>query len=306
MLNAMNVPQGSVKVTAGGRQLTEGSDFTVDYTLGRVTIINQGILESGTPIKISLENNSLFNIQTKTLVGSHFDYKISDDFNVGATILNLTERPLTQKVNIGDEPISNTIWGLNTSYRTQSRLLTRLVDALPLIQTKEPSEVSFVGEFADLIPGHSRAIQKEGNAFIDDFEGSETSLDMKSFAAWSISSTPKGYFPEADKINDLSYGYNRAKLSWYVIDPLFLRNNSLTPDNIKNDPNLQSSHYVREIFEKDIFKNKETPNNIPTNISVLNLAYYPTDRGPYNYDYTRCQPRRQPEEPGRPLGRYHA
>ena len=126
-----------------------------------MTIINQGILESGTPIKISLENNSLFNIQTKTLVGSHFDYKVSDDFNVGATILNLTERPLTQKVNIGDEPISNTIWGLNTSYRTESRLLTRLVDALPLIETKEPSEVTFVGEFADLVPGHSRAMQKK-------------------------------------------------------------------------------------------------------------------------------------------------
>ncbi|HYW94041.1 MAG TPA: cell surface protein SprA, partial [Bacteroidales bacterium] len=286
MLNAMNVPQGSVKVTAGGRQLNEGSDFTVDYTLGRVTIINQGILESGTPIKISLENNSLFNIQTKTLIGSHFDYKISDDFNVGATILNLTERPLTQKVNIGDEPISNTIWGLNTSYHTQSRLLTRLVDALPLIETKEPSDVTFVGEFADLVPGHSRAIQKEGNAYIDDFEGSETSLDMKSFAAWSISSAPEGYFPNAEKINDLSYGYGRAKLAWYVIDPLFLRDNSLTPDFIKNNPDLQSSHYVREVYERDIFKNKETPNNIPTNISVLNLAYYPTQRGPYNYDFT--------------------
>ncbi len=290
MLNAMNVPQGSVKVTAGGRLLSEGSDYTVDYTLGRVTIINQGILESGTPIRVSLENQSLFNIQTKTLVGSHFDYKISDDFNIGATVLNLTERPLTQKVNIGDEPISNTIWGLNTSYRTQSRLLTRLVDALPLIETKTPSEVSFVGEFADLVPGHSRAIKKEGNAFIDDFEGSETSLDMKSFAAWSISSTPRGYFPEAEKINDLSYGYGRAKLAWYVIDPLFLRNNSLTPDHIKSNPDLQSSHYVREIFEKDIFKNKETPNNIPTNISVLNLAYYPTQRGPYNYDYQDVNP----------------
>ncbi|MGC9341096.1 MAG: cell surface protein SprA, partial [Bacteroidales bacterium] len=148
MLNAMNVPQGSVNVTAGGRQLTEGVDFTVDYTLGRVTIINQGILESGTPIKISLESNSLFNIQTKTLIGSHFDYKISDDFNIGATIMNLTERPLTQKVSIGDEPISNTIWGLNTSYRTESQFLTTLVDKIPLIDTKEPSSITFTGEFA--------------------------------------------------------------------------------------------------------------------------------------------------------------
>ncbi|MBE0653622.1 MAG: cell surface protein SprA, partial [Bacteroidales bacterium] len=290
MLNAMNVPQGSVNVTAGGRQLTEGVDFTVDYTLGRVTIINQGILESGTPVRISLESNSLFNIQTKTLIGSHFDYKVSDDFNIGATIMNLTERPLTQKVNIGDEPISNTIWGLNTSYRTESQFLTSLVDKIPLIDTKAPSTITFTGEFAHLIPGHSKAIEKEGNSYIDDFEGSETTIDLKSFSAWSLSSAPVGYFPEAELNNDLRYGFGRARIAWYVIDPLFLRNNSLTPEHIKNDPDLQSSHYVREVFEKDIFPEKETPNNIPTNISVLNVAYYPTERGPYNFDNENVNP----------------
>ncbi|MCK4923079.1 MAG: cell surface protein SprA, partial [Bacteroidales bacterium] len=286
MLNAMNVPQGSVVVSAGGRQLNEGSDFTVDYTLGRVTIINQGILESGTPIKISLESNSLFSIQTKTLVGSHFDYEVSNDFSLGATFMNLTERPLTQKVNIGDEPISNTIWGLNASYRTESQLLTTLIDKLPLIETKEPSSIMFIGEFAHLIPGHSKAIEKDGNAYIDDFEGSETSIDMKSFAAWSLSSTPTGSFAEGILNNDLKYGYNRARIAWYVIDPLFLRDNSLTPEHIKSNDEMQSSNYVREVFEKDIFPEKESPNNLPTNISVLNLSYFPAERGPYNYDYT--------------------
>ena len=290
MLNAMNIPQGSVVVTAGGRQLSEGVDYTVDYTLGRVTIINQGILESGTPIKISLESNSLFNIQTKTLVGTHLDYKISDDFNVGATIMNLTERPLTQKVNIGDEPISNTIWGLNTSYRTESQLLTTIIDKLPLLETKEPSTITFVGEFAHLIPGHSRAIEKDGNAYIDDFEGSETSIDMKSFAAWSLASTPVDRFTEGSLNNDLEYGKNRALIAWYVIDPLFLRNNSLTPEHIKNDEDMQASNYVREVFEKNIFPEKQTPNNIPTNISVLNIAYYPHQRGPYNYDDVNINP----------------
>ncbi len=284
MLNAMNVPQGSVVVSAGGRQLSEGLDFTVDYTLGRVTIINQGILESGTPIRISLESNSLFSIQTKTLVGSHFDYEVSDDFSIGATFMNLTERPLTQKVNIGDEPISNTIWGFNTAYRTESQFLTTLIDKLPLIETKEPSSFTFVGEFAHLIPGHSKAIEKDGNAYIDDFEGSETSIDMKSFAAWSLSSTPTGMFPEGSLNNDLSYGMNRARLAWYLIDPLFLRDNSLTPEHIKNNASMTSSNYVREVNEKDIFPEKETPNNFPTIISVLNLGYYPNERGPYNYD----------------------
>jgi cell surface protein SprA len=292
MLNAMNVPQGSVKVTAGGRQLTENIDFTVDYTLGRVTIINQGLLESGTPISISLESNSLFNIQTKTLVGTHLEYKISDDFSLGGTVMNLTERPLTQKVNIGDEPISNTIWGLNGAYSTQSQWLTNLIDKLPFLETSEPSTLTMVGEFAQLVPGHSKAIDKDGNAYIDDFEGSETSIDMKSFSAWSLSSTPDyGQFKsDAELSNDLKYGFNRALLAWYVIDPLFLRNNSLTPDHIAKNPETQSSHYVKEVFEEDIFPEKENPNNVPTNISVLNLAYYPQERGPYNYDSVNVNP----------------
>jgi cell surface protein SprA len=287
MLNALNIPEGSVKVTAGGILLTENIDYTVDYNSGRVKIINTGLLESQTPIKVSLESNQLFAIQTKTLVGSHLDYKISDDFNLGATFLNLTERPLTQKVNIGDEPISNTILGLNTSYHTQSQLLTNLIDKIPFLDTKEPSNITFTGEFAQLIPGHSKAIKKSGISYIDDFEGSETPIDLRSLGAWVLASTPQGQdliFPEAKLNNKLEYGYNRAKLAWYVIDPLFLRNNASTPDHIKNNPDLQSSHFVREVFEKEIFPQKESPSGIPTNIAVLNLAFYPREKGPYNYD----------------------
>ncbi|KKK94120.1 hypothetical protein LCGC14_2686040, partial [marine sediment metagenome] len=234
-------------------------------------------------IRISLESTSLFAIQTKTLVGTHLDYRFSDDFRMGGTIMNLTERPLTQKVNIGDEPISNTIWGLDGSYRTESQFLTTLVDAIPLISTREPSNITLTGEFAHLIPGHSKAIKKEGTAYIDDFEGSQTSIDMKNFAAWVYSSTPSGRFPEGILVNNREYGYNRAKFSFYVIDPLFLRNNSLTPPHIKNDPNTQSSHFVEEVFETDIFPNKENPSGVPTNISVLNLAFRPQERGLYNY-----------------------
>jgi len=286
-LNALNIPKGSVIITSGGRKLTENIDYSVDYNLGRVKIINQGLLESGAPLQISLESNSLYSMQTKTLFGTHLDYRFSEDFNLGATVLNLTERPLTQKVSIGSEPISNTIWGLNGSYRTESQLLTSLVDKLPFLDTKEKSSLLFEGEFAHLIPGHSNAIKKEGNAYIDDFEGSETSLDMKNIGAWVLASTPQGQtglFPEGIRNNNLSYGYNRAKLSWYKIDPLFLRNTSTTPGHIKRDADQQSNHFVREIFEKEIFPNKDYQNNIPSALQVLNLAFYPKERGQYNFD----------------------
>ena len=286
-LNATSIPQGGVKVTAGGVPLTENTDYTVDYNMGTVRIINSALIESQTPIQVSLESNQFFGFQTKTLVGTHLDYKVSDNFDIGGTILHLTERPYTQKVNFGEEPISNTIWGINTSYKSQSQLLTKIIDKIPLLDTKTPSTFSFFGEFANLIPGHSRAISSAGNSYIDDFEASEIPLDLKSFNAWTIASIPQGQdqlFPEARFNNSLVSGYNRAKISWYVIDPLFLRNGSSTPDYIKQHPEEQSSHLVREIYENEIFPYKESPSGIPTNIAVLNLAYYPGEKGPYNFD----------------------
>ncbi|MFB6305884.1 MAG: cell surface protein SprA, partial [Flavobacteriales bacterium] len=226
-LNAMNIPQGSIKVTAGGMELEEGVDYTVDYTLGRVKIINEGLLQSQTPINVSLESNSMFSIQSKRLMGSRFDYMVSDKFNIGGTIMNLSERPLTRKVNIGNEPINNTIWGVDFDYSTESKLITNLVDKLPLIDTKEKSTLDVSGEFAHLIPGHNDAVGDKGVSYVDDFEGSQTSIDVRTSRLWNLASTPQGQenlFPEGEFSNDLRYGYNRARLSWYVIDPLFFRN----------------------------------------------------------------------------------
>ena len=276
-----------MKVTAGGVTLTENVDYTVDYNLGSVKIINAAIIESETPVQVSLESNQFFGLQTKSLLGTHLNYRFSDRFNLGGTVLHLTERPYTQKVTYGDDPISNTIFGFDASYRTESPFLTNAVDWLPFIETNAPSSIDFFGEFAQLVPGHSKAITSEGAVYIDDFEASEISLDLRAFNAWSLASVPQGQdqlFPEAKLSNDLRSGFNRARTAWYVIDPLFLRNGSTTPDHIKADPDLQSSHFVREIYETEIFPYKESASGIPTNISVLNVAFYPDERGPYNFD----------------------
>jgi cell surface protein SprA len=295
-LNAMNIPRGSVVVTAGGTPLTEGADYTVDYTLGRVKIINSGLLESDVPINIKLESNSLFNIQTKTLLGTHLDYRFSENFNIGATIMNLTERPLTEKVNMGDEPISNTIWGLNTSYRTESQLLTTIIDKIPLIETKQPSSISVEAEFAHLIPGQSKTIGKNGVAYIDDFEAAQTKIEMKSFMNWTLASPPKdNLFLYGDR-DSLSSGFGRAKLAWYIIDPLFYGSSGLNPGNQEIQDDI-ASHYARRIEEKEIFPEKDNTYPGQNYLSVLNLAYYPNERGPYNFD-TNLEPDGSLPDPG--------
>lgn len=292
-LGVMSAEEGSVTVTAGGMQLQEGVDYNVSYNMGRVTIINEAILMSGTPIRISVESNTL-GLQQRTLIGSHVDYRISDDFMLGGTILNLTERPYTEKVNSGEEPISNTIWGVDGTYRTESAFLTKMVDKLPFLETKEKSTVTAVAEFAHLIPGHQRAIGNEGTAYIDDFEASSTGIDIKNSGAWHLSSIPysETLFPEASSLtNNLLTGKNRALLSWYSIDPTFYRGTSTTPDHIQNDNSELSNHNVREVLEKEVFPNKDPDYSAQlSNLSLLNIAYYPTKRGPYNFDVDGLNP----------------
>jgi cell surface protein SprA len=287
-VGAMQIPEGSVKVTAGGRELIEGSDYTVDYNLGRVKILNQGLLESGIPIKISLESNSLFNIQTKTMMAARFDYKISKDFLVGGTVMNLSERPLTQKTSYGDEPISNTVWGVDGTYRSESQFLTRLVDHLPGIDTKEKSNFQVTGEFAQFIPGHSKAIGESGTSYIDDFEGSQSTIDLRSRTSWSLASIPQNqpnFFPEAALIDNVALGFIRARLSWYTIDPLFFRDDSRTPAHIKNDPAMTSNHFMREVTITEVFEKQQVSSVQNQNIPTLDLAFYPSEKGQNNYDF---------------------
>jgi cell surface protein SprA len=295
MLNATDIPEGSVVVTAGGIKLIENVDYTVNYTLGRVQIINPVYLGSNVPLQVSMESMEMFSFVKKTLLGTNLKYQFSKDFRLGATILHLSERPLTQKVTYGDEPISNTIWGLNGSYSREVNLLTKMVDAIPLIETKAPSRVTLEGEFAQLLPGHSSAIGKSGTTYIDDFEASKMTIDLKQYTSWALGSTPEEvngaggrHFPggRPTTLGDrpLSSGYYRSLLAWYAIDPLFLRNISATPTYMRDNQRLYcKNHYVREIDEKEIFPKKDLIIGVDAKISVLNVAYYPNERGPYNY-----------------------
>ncbi len=287
-LNALNVPQGAVTVTAGGIKLVEGTDFTVDYNLGRVKILNTGILESNTPIKISIESNSVFGFQARSLIGGHYNYRFSDKFNLGGTWMRMMERPVTQKVDIGSEPFKNNILGFDFAYRTDVPFLTKLVDLLPVISTTQKSTFSINGEYAYLIPGQPKAINKDGTSYIDDFEGSQSAIDLRSVTSWKLASIPQGQpdlFPEAS-VKNLSAGFKRAKTAWYLIDPLFYQGNALTPQHIKDDPSQLSDSRMRLVQQVDIFPNLQQQYGSIPNIPILELAYYPAERGMYNYDTT--------------------
>lgn len=279
-LGAFNVPQGSVVVTAGGRTLVEGVDYTVNYQAGKVQILDPSLQASNTPIQVSLENNSVFGQQTRRFYGVNVEHKFNDKFTLGGTFLKLTERPFTQKADFGQESVNNTIVGINGNFSTEVPFFTRMVNKLPNVKTEVPSNLSFRGEFAYLFPNAPKAANFNGEptSYIDDFEGSQSNIDLKSPQSWYLASAPIGFGGEFTE-NDLKYGEKRARLNWYSIDPIFYTE---TPSGLDN--NDISSNKTRRIFSQELYPNVDIAQGNSNVISTLDLTYYPRERGPYNFN----------------------
>lgn len=278
IIPGFNIAEGSVRVFAGGSPLIENVDYTVDYTFGKVNIINQGILLSGKTLSISYEKADLFNFQSRTLLGTRLDYKLNDDVNFGATLLHLNERPLITRNSVGNEPIRNTKYGFDVNIRKDSRFITKMLDKLPLISTKEPSSISFNAEFAQLIPGTSNIVDGEGTSYIDDFENSATPFSLSNPNSWRLAATPEGV-PSFQGSGARGMNDFRSKLAWYSIDNLFYRSDSRRPDGISSEE--LENHYVRGIEQQEIFSNRDL--NIINFQQTFDLAFYPNERGQYNY-----------------------
>jgi cell surface protein SprA len=294
-----NIARGSVAVTANGVRLKENQDYTINYATGEVIIINPAYADAN--IQTSSENQNMFGIQRKTMMGVNLNYAFSPQFNLGATVMNLSEMPMTMKVGPGQESINNTLFGFNTNYTTQSQWLTNLADKLPFVDLTAPSQITLSAEYAQLVPGHYRSKWGGDYSYIEDFERAKISIDLRSPYGWYLSATPS-LFPESRKVNHVDYGKNRALLAWYYIDGLFTRKSSLTPTHIKNDENQLSNHYVREIREEELFPNKDIRYDESSTVPVLNLAFYPKERGPYNLDALGMNPDGTLSSPGNRWG----
>ena len=241
-LGASQVPQGSVVVTAGGVTLVEGADYTVDYASGIVSIINQSIIDAGTPINVSLESNDEYGMQRKTMLGLNWEYDFSKDFQMSGTFRHLSEQSLTTKVAMGAEPVKNTLWGLNLNWKKESQWLTNALDKIPLLNVSQPSYIQFNAEFAHLIAGQAGGTQ-DNASYLDDFEDTKTSFQIGTPSSWVISSVPSMFPTEAKDKTTLAGGFHRARLAWYNVDPLFTRRSStLTPSHIKGDLEQLSNH----------------------------------------------------------------
>ncbi len=287
-LGTTNLQRGSVRVTANGRPLQEGMDYEVDYAMGRVRITNQGLLQGGAEIRASADGQSFFNIQQKTLLGARIEHKFSKNMMLGGTILHMYERPLTTKTNFNEEPLYNTIIGADFAYSSKSRFITKLVDKLPFIETKEISNITAYAEYAQVFP---HAFKSQGNqtgvSNLEDFENAELPNDFKVVNNWVVASIPQkqpDLFPNTQLGDKRNWLNNHAKLSFYTIDQLFYRDADM-PSNIQNRVDeILSNPYMRQIDQREVFPQRNFPQGTPTILPTLDLAFNPNVRGLYNFN----------------------
>ena len=279
-IGQFNVPRGSVKVTAGGRLLQEGTDYTVNYQAGRVQILDETLKNSNIPIEISTESNSFYSQQKKRFSGINIEHKFNDNFIIGGSLMNLSERSITQKANYGVEPVNNTMIGFNGMYSAEVPFLTRLANKLPNVRTEAQSFISLKAEVAYLHSGTPKnsGYEEIATVYVDDFEGSETNIDIKDTFSWNLSSVPDNVNGSDFGINDLRLGHYRAKLAWYNIDPIFYTRQR--PSGI--DDNELSKNETRRIFIEEIFPQQDLIEGQSRIQNTLDLSFYPEEKGPYN------------------------
>ncbi len=257
-----NIVEGSVQVLLDGSPLTPGVDYSVDYIIGEVIIRNQRALLPGANMAIKYEQNDLFQLASKTLLGARGEIEPFSNTKLGFTIMNLNQETLTDKVRLNEEPTNNSLFGVDAATSFNLGILTDALDALPLIKTREMSSIRFAGEAAYMLPDPNTkkstiaGDRGSGIAYIDDFEGARRTIPLGiGYATWKLASSPVysylGNIPETTKT------FSKGRLLWY---------NKLPSD----------------VFITDIWPNKSVRRG-QEQVTVMNLDYFPRERGMNNY-----------------------
>ncbi len=274
-----NVVEGSVKVFNGSAQLTENTDFTIDYATGELVIINAGALTAGANLKITYESNDLFTLASKTLIGTRAELQINKTSYLGFTLLNLNQKTLNDKIRVGEEPTNNTIIGFDGSTDIKTNFLTKLLNKFPGYNTKEESLLNLKGEVAFMIPDpntlKSRIPSDNGEAvaYVDDFEGTKKLIPLGlSPRSWTISSIPIDRSISLNQtdpvIRDSLVSKSRSQISWF--------------------------NFLNSVPISEVYPNRTIASNQSKTLSPMVINIRPDTVGPFNYinqtDFTALGP----------------
>ena len=205
-----NVLEGSEKVRLNGRELARDKDYNIDYFSGQLEITAPEARRADAQVDIEYERGALFQLDKKTLLGGRLEYQFGERNFIGLTALYHSRSTLDQRVRLGQEPIKNLIWDINTSLNFKPNFLTSIFDALPILETSAESRLKIEAEYAQVNPNPNTFNQPEigdndGVAFLDDFEGSRrfTSLGIQ-FRIWGAASAPARFRRLSDPTREFS------------------------------------------------------------------------------------------------------
>ncbi len=252
-----NVVENSVKVFFNGQELVPGKDYDVDYSVGQLYIKKPEALAPGADLKIKYEENDLAALASKSLLGMRGIFDFDERTKLGFTIMNYSQQTLSEKVKIGDEPINNTMFGIDFRWGTDIPILTKYMNKI--FNVREMSSLNFSAEYAMINPdGNTIKSTIDGDknksvAYIDDFEGGKRTITIGiTSTTWKDLSVPFYGVP-----NKKDYMQYKAKSVWFNLLP--------SPVNVK-----------------DIWPEKEAARE-DQNVPVMDFWYIPTMKGPYNY-----------------------
>jgi cell surface protein SprA len=277
--------EGSVVVTSGGQRLTPGVDYTVDYISNKVIIKNQMYLAAGRDIQIKYEANDMFQLASKSLMGARGEFNLGKTSTLGFTIMNYSQQSLSDKVRLGEEPISNMMMGIDGRTSLEAPWITNALNYIPGIKTTAPSQISFGGEFAYMLPNpntRTSPIPSDGGkgvAYIDDFEGARQTIPLGgAYLAWKDASAP-WYSPQLDSFSPSGVDGRSVPFSESLI------NNGILADTTKMNYKARASWFnvlPSDVYIPDIWANKSYAAG-EGQVTSLDFYFRPAERGAFNY-----------------------
>lgn len=246
-----NVVENSVRVYLDGNELKDGIDYIVDYNIGQLTIRKDAALIPGADLRITFEQNDLFQLASKTLLGARGVFDFSNKTKLGFSILNLNQQTLSDKVRIGEEPLSNTIYGVDFSTSADLPFVTKILDKI--ISTKEQSAITLSGEYAYMKPDPNTikstipSDNGESVAYIDDFEGTKRLIPVGvNYSGWKDISPP-AELPTNPTLSFAELMNYKGKSFWFSPQPANVTVQDIWGDRKKvsrQDLQVASMEYV--------------------------------------------------------------
>ena len=271
-LESRELLPGSVKVQRGGQSLTEGVDYTINYSTGYLTLTS----ESNERIEIIIQEQERSKRKEKSLLGAELNWNPLKGLNIGTTWLSYWENNRRGKVRWGEESLKNMMWDLHAQYSGSSMKPTRWLNDWSGLQLNEPSALSLMLSYAQL---HSAYNLPEGEEriILEDFEKGNQWIDLTYAKIWQLGSLPS---PE-----------QRAQMAWFNIDPLLVADGAANqPDHLRADSQQRQHPLVRQVRTQELFPGRDFNPMLPSILTLLNLSYYPQERGAYNVAASQITP----------------